>query len=109
MAYDQQVAARVRHALGRRKGLTEKKMFGGIAFMLDSNMCCGVLDKDLVLRLGNDGAEAALTEKHVREMDFTGRPMRSMVYLAAAGFRSDDALKARLKRAADFARSLPPK
>jgi len=109
VAYDEAVAERVRKALRRRKGVTERKMFGGIAFMLNGNMCCGVLERDLMLRLGDEGAAKALEERHTRPMDFTGKPLKSMVYVAPAGFRTDAALKAWVKRAADFARSLPPK
>ena len=60
MAYNEELATRVRKALGRRKGLKEQKMFGGIAFMLRGHMCCGVQDDDLMLRLGPDLATKAL-------------------------------------------------
>ena len=109
MAYDEAVAGRVRVVLKRRKGVSERKMFGGIAFMLNGNMCCGVIDKDLVLRLGDERAAAALQERHTREMDFTGKPLKSMVYVAPAGFRSDDDLRAWVKRAVDFVKTLPAK
>lgn len=109
MAYDHETAERLRKTLKRRKGITERKMFGGIAFMLDGNMVCGVLDKDLVLRLGNDEANKARQEPWVRAMDFTGRPMRSMVYVAPEGFMDDDSLKEWINRALKFARTLPPK
>lgn len=109
MAYNEAVAARVRRVLARRKGITEKKMFGGLSFLLNGNMCCGVIDKNVVLRLGKDGAEKALDERHTREMDFTGTPMASMVYLRPAGYESDEALKGWVKRAVDYAQTLPAK
>lgn len=109
MPYDEATADRVRCALRRAQGLSEKKMFGGIAFLIHGHMACGVLEKSLVLRLGNEGAEKALSEKHVRPMDFTGKPMKSMVYVDPAGFRDDDALRNWLRRALALARSLPPK
>jgi TfoX/Sxy family transcriptional regulator of competence genes len=109
MAYDEAVAQRVRALLKRRRGLTERKMFGGIAFMLNGNMCCGVLNKDLVLRLGNRAAADALKEPHARAMDFTGKALKSMVYVGPAGFRKDEDLRRWIDRAVRFARSLPAK
>lgn len=109
MAYDAKVADRVRAALKRRRGVSEKKMFGGIAFLVNGHMCCGVNDKNLMLRLGKRGAEKALVERHTREMDFTGTPLSSMVYVTPAGYASDEDLKAWVERAIKFARTLPPK
>lgn len=109
MAYDPATADRLRAVFKRRKGVTERKMFGGIAFMLHGNMCCGVQDKYLVLRLGEEEAAAALEEPYTREMDFTGRPLKSMVYVSPKGFHSDDALKDWIHRALKFVKTLPPK
>ncbi len=109
MAYDEATAERVRAALKRRRSVVERKMFGGLAFMLDEHMCCGVLDDALVLRLGEEGAKHALKRKHTRPMDFTGRPMKSMVFVDAAGIARDDALLAWIDQAVMFARSLPKK
>jgi TfoX/Sxy family transcriptional regulator of competence genes len=109
MPYDASAADRVRRILRRRKGFSEKKMFGGLAFLLDGNMCCGVLRNDLVLRLGDEGAAEALRERHVRAMDFTGRPMKSMVYVEPPGYASEAALKRWVDVAAKFARTLPAK
>jgi hypothetical protein len=78
MAYNEVLAERIRKLLARRKGLAERKMFGGIAFMLNGNMCCGVVDDRIVLRLGKDGSDTALKEPHIEVMDFTGRPIRSI-------------------------------
>lgn len=109
MPYDPATAERVRNTLGRTRGLSEKKMFGGIAFLIDGHMACGVLDKTLVLRLGDQGVAKTLGEDHTRPMDFTGKPMKSMLYVAPEGFQSDTALKSWIRRAVRFARSLPPK
>jgi TfoX/Sxy family transcriptional regulator of competence genes len=109
MAYSENVAERLRHALKRRQGVSEKKMFGGLAFLMNGNMCCGVVDDNVVLRLGKDGAEKALEEKHIREMDFTGTPLASMVYLRPAGYKTDEDLRRWVQRAADFTRTLPAK
>ncbi len=109
MAFDEALAAGVRTALRRRKGVTERKMFGGIAFMLNGHMCCGVINDDLVLRLGEAGAADALTQPHVREMDFTGKPMKSMVYVSPSGYGSDEALRGWVKQAAAFVARLPKK
>ena len=109
MAYSEELAVRVREAIKGREGITEKKMFGGIGFMLNGNMCCGVANDDLVVRVGADQHEARLTEPHVRPMDFTGRPMKGFVYISPEGIKDDDALKKWLDRGVSFALSLPKK
>lgn len=108
MAYDEALANRVRDALSGREGLSEREMFGGIAFMLDGNMACGVIGEDLMLRLGPD-AERALAKPHTRPMDFTGKPMKTTIYVDPEGTASDEALAAWVDAAADFASILPPK
>lgn len=109
MAYDEVVAERVRVALKRRKGVTEKKMFGGICLLLNGNMVGGVVNDDLMIRVGSDAYEDALEEKHARPMDFTGKPLRGMVYVGLKGYEKNADLKAWLDRGLKFARSLPPK
>ncbi len=109
MAYDESTAARIRKTLTRRRGISEKKMFGGLAFLLNGNMCCGVNGDVLMLRLGEAGTEAALEMSHTRPMDFTGKPLKTMVYVDPAGFGTDAELKAWVDRAVDFGRTLPPK
>jgi len=108
MAYDENLADRVRHVLAPEPGRTERKMFGGLAFMLDGHMCCGIVGDELMLRLGIDGAKAALSRPHVRPMDFTGRPSAGMVYVSREGLEGV-ALRRWVERAAAFARTLPPK
>jgi len=108
MAYDEGLADRVRDVLATEPGLTERKMFGGLAFMLDGHMCCGIAGGDLMLRLGVDGADAALDRPHVRPMDFTGKPMAGMVFVSPEGLRGS-ALRGWVGRATAFVRTLPPK
>lgn len=106
--YDEELAARVRVALGPF-GVSERKMFGGLCFLIGGNMACGILEDELMVRVGPDAYEQALGRTHARPMDFTGRPMRGMVFVAAAGLRTPAAVKAWAERGAAFARSLPPK
>ena len=108
MAYDERLAARVRDLLANDSALSERKMFGGLAFMLAGNMCCAFVGDKLMLRLGTDLAEQALKRPHVHPMDFTGRPMTGMVYVAPEGVR-DQALRTWVQQAAGFARKLPSK
>ena len=107
MAYDENVADRVRAAL-RGEAVTERQMFGGLAFMLAGHMFCGIVKDTLMLRLGPDGAERALDQPHVRPMDFTGRPMKGMVFVEPGGL-TGDALQHWVDAAAAFTRTLPPK
>jgi TfoX/Sxy family transcriptional regulator of competence genes len=109
MAYDKQLADRIREVLAPQDGITEKKMFGGISFLLRGNMCCGVVRDDLVVRVGPEQYEQAVMEPHARPMDFTGRPLKGLVYVGPAGHRTDEGLANWVKRSVDFAASLPPK
>jgi TfoX/Sxy family transcriptional regulator of competence genes len=84
-------------------------MFGGLSFLLNGNMCCGVVNDLLVLRLGEDGAAEALAEPHTQLMDFTGKPMKSMVYVTPDGSKADEALQGWVQRAVAYASSLPAK
>jgi hypothetical protein len=109
MAYDETLAGRIREVIGDIDGeVTERKMFGGLAFMLNGHMFTGVVGDELMLRLGDAGAGQALRREHVREMDFTGRPMKAMVFVEPAGLEGD-ALGEWVTSAAAFAKSLPPK
>lgn len=109
MAYDERLAQRVRLALADRAGLTERAMFGGLAFMVGGHMCCGVLKDELVVRLASTDAEAARAKPHVRAMDFTGRPMKGYVMVGAPGCRTQAATTRWANLGADFVRGLPPK
>ena len=109
MAYDELLAQRIRDSLPKNPGITERKMFGGLAFMLGGNMFCGVVRGDLMVRVGPDGHDDALTLPGARPMDFTGRPMRGMVFVGPAGCESNEALAEWVSQAFAFAESLPSK
>ena len=105
MAYDAGLAERIRSILSGAAEFSEKKMFGGLAFMIDGQMRCGVLKTDLVLRLTPESVAEALHQPHTRPMDFTGKPMKSMIYISAAGTDSDQALEDWVMGAVRLARS----
>jgi len=107
MAYDEALADRVR-ALLPAEPVTERQMFGGLAFMLGGHMFCGIVKDALMVRLGPEAADRALDQPHVRPMDFTGRPMTGMVFVDPEGL-DGDALRQWVDAALGFARSLPPK
>ena len=109
MAYDEALAERVRGKLSQRKGIVEKKMFGGLAFMVQGNMACGVVEDDLMVRVGPDQYDDLLAEAHARPMDFTGKPMKGMIYVGPKGHRDDRSLALWVQRGFDFASSLPAK
>jgi TfoX/Sxy family transcriptional regulator of competence genes len=107
MAYDEALAERIRTELLGRDDVEERKMFGGIAFMVAGRMACGVIRDDLMVKVGADGHDAALARPHTRPMDFTGRPMRGMVYVAPAGTAADGDLRAWVQQAVDVAVASP--
>jgi TfoX/Sxy family transcriptional regulator of competence genes len=109
MAFDEALAARVRVVLSGTETVAEKKMFGGIAFLVNGNMCCGVNGDDLILRLDPAETEDALGRPHVRMFDMTGRPMKGWVLVASGGVATDDELRSWIARGVDFAASLPAK
>jgi TfoX N-terminal domain len=109
MAYDEQLAERVRDLLSVRDGFSERKMFGGIGFMLAGNMACGVSGDELIVRLEPGDAEKALAEEHVRVFDMTGRPMKGWILVGPEATAADDDLAGWVDAGADFAASLPPK
>lgn len=109
MAFDPVLADRIRHQLARRRNLTEKKMFGGICFLLNGNMCCGVLGRELIIRVKPEEAEAILREKHTRVFDFSGRPSKNMAYVGPKALQKDTDLDRWLQITLKFVKSLPPK
>ena len=109
MTYDEKLAGQVRRALPPAANLEERKMFGGLAFLLDGKMFVGVDKKDLMVRVGAEAYEAALTRAHVRPMDFTGRPLTGYVYVGAAGLRTDASVAAWVRQALAFVDALPAK
>lgn len=109
MAYDEKLAERIRVAIGKRPSISERKMFGGIAFLQQGHMFCGVADDELMARVGPEAYEASLRQRHVRPMDFTGRPLRGYVFVEASGCRTQAATAEWVERCLAFAKSLPAK
>ena len=109
MAYDEGVAERLRDAYEAVSNVVEKKMFGGVAFLVDGHMSCGVTNDLLMVRVGPERYQEALRWPHAREMNFTGRPLKGFVYVAPAGFESDEALASWVGLSLDFVSSLVPK
>jgi TfoX/Sxy family transcriptional regulator of competence genes len=109
MAYSDALAGRIRKTLENQAGVVEKKMFGGLCFMIHGNMACGVSEDKLMLRLGNNIVEEALAEPHTEPMDFTGRTMKSMMWVLPEGIETKNALQQWIDKAVEFAISLPPK
>lgn len=109
MAYDPKLAARVRNLVARRRGVEERAMFGGLAFLLDGKMFCGVSGDELLGRVGPAAHQAALARPHVRVMDFNGKPMRGYVFVGPRALASDAALEGWVGQCAAFAATLPEK
>jgi TfoX/Sxy family transcriptional regulator of competence genes len=109
MAYDEELADRVRGLLRERVDVDERRMFGGIGFLVAGNMSVGVLGEDLIVRLDPDEAPEALTERGARPFDFTGRPMKGWLFVAPEATAEDPELEQWVRRGEEFASSLPPK
>jgi TfoX/Sxy family transcriptional regulator of competence genes len=109
MAYSEELANRLRAIAKVRPTVTEKKMFGGLAFMLNGHMLCGVSQDALMARVGPDNYSAALAKPHVRLMDFTGQPMKGYVYVEPLGVATDQELRAWVDLCAEYVLTLAPK
>ncbi|MER7895065.1 TfoX/Sxy family protein [Streptomyces sp. NPDC096046] len=109
MAFDEGLAERIRARLGADPGITEKQMFGGLAFLYEGNMAVGVIGDELMVRVGPEATGAALTRPGTRPFDFTGRPMRGWVVVASSAVSEDEALADWVDQGHAFAASLPPK
>jgi len=109
MPYDQDLARRIRKEMGNLSGLTEKEMFGGVGFLLNGNMACGVHKDKLIVRVGPANYDKALAAPVARQFDITGRPMKGWVMVEAGGFATERALKDWVRQGIEFARTLPPK
>jgi TfoX/Sxy family transcriptional regulator of competence genes len=107
VAYNEALAGRVRAALAGQATIEEKKMFGGLSFMLDEQMCCGVLKDELMVRIEPGSLDQALAQPGVRPFDFTGRPSTGMVYVATAALSSDEMLQAWVRRGIDYVKAHP--
>ncbi len=108
MSYDQGLAERIRQQLCDQD-VAEKKMFGGLCFMVERHMCCGILEDRLMARVGPAAFEVCLARPHVTEMDFTGRPSKGLIYVEPAGLAEDAELADWLQICLHFVRSLPPR
>jgi TfoX/Sxy family transcriptional regulator of competence genes len=109
MAHDELLAIRISAALGARAGLEEKKMFGGVGFLVNGNMACGVHKNNLIVRVGPEKHAWALAQPHTRPFDMTGRPMSGWVEVEPPGCASESALKSWVDLGLAFALSLPGK
>ncbi len=109
MTYNQELGERLRKRMKPVRGAVEKSMFGGIGFVLNGNMACGINKDDLIVRLNEADFEKALKQPHVRIFNMTGRPMKGWIMVASGGYASDKQLQDWIDRAVAYARSLPPK
>jgi len=109
MAYSESLAQRIRSLLGRRRGVTEKKMFGGVGFLLNGNMCVGVWTTSLIVRIDPADYEQALLEPNVAEFDITGRPMKGWIIVEPDGLETDEELRQWIEQAIGFVGGLPAK
>jgi TfoX/Sxy family transcriptional regulator of competence genes len=109
VAYDEGLAQRIREMLAERRGISEMRMFGGIAFLTSGNMAVGVVKDDLMVRVGPELHDGLVGMPHVRPMDFTGRPMNGFLYVAPEGVDSDADLRRWIDQGVAYAGSLPAK
>jgi hypothetical protein len=113
MAYDEKTGERLRksvkESLGKRRGLSESRMFGGLTFLVGGNMCCGVAGDELVVRVSHERSESLATRKHARLCDLTGRPMRGLVMIEKEGFNTAASLRRWVSEAVEHTTSLPAK
>ncbi len=109
MAFDENLAGRIRDAVARRPDIEEKKMFGGVGFLMNGNMLVGVWKDSLIVRIGPENYEPALLEPFVGEFDITGRAMKGWVLVEPEGIEIDAALQAWIERATMFVETLPKK
>jgi TfoX/Sxy family transcriptional regulator of competence genes len=109
VSYDPATAERVRQLLSVRDDVAEKRMVGGLSFLVKGNMCCGVTGTALMIRVGAERREQVLREPYVQPMRFAGRDLSGFICVEPAGFAADDALARWVQRGLSFVASLPPK
>jgi len=109
MSYDERTAQRVRRILSSKVDVVEKRMFGGLCFMVNGSMCCGLTNAALMVRVGPDHYDEVLAQPHARPMDLTGRPLAGMVYVDPQGYESAEALAGWIQRGVDFTSTLTGK
>jgi TfoX/Sxy family transcriptional regulator of competence genes len=109
MAYDEGLAERIRGVLDEQPGVSEKRMFGGVAFLVKGHMSVGIVQDKLMVRVGRESYDRVLKERHARRMDFTGRPMKGFVYVVPSGYETDADLQRWVHLGVSYVASLPPK
>jgi len=109
MSYDEGLAQRVREILEEKPEFGEKKMFGGICFLLFGNMVCGIIRDDLIVRVGATNYNAALKMPHTKKFDLTGKALTGWVMVLSTALDSDEDLNDWVQKAVTFVRTLPPK
>jgi TfoX/Sxy family transcriptional regulator of competence genes len=109
MAYDSRLAARVRKLIGARRSVAEREQFGGIAFLVNGNVACGIIGDDLLVRVGPERHDEAMKSGDARPFSLTGRPSKGWILVRAGGLRSAPALKRWVELGVSFAKSLPAK
>ena len=109
MAYDEGLAQRARELLEEKPGFVEKKMFGGIGFLLRGNMACGIIREDLIVRVGSERYKASLKLPYTRKFDMTGKPMTGWIMVSSEGYERDEDLLKWIQQGVHYALSLPPK
>ena len=109
MAYDKKLEERIQEKLKGTRGLIEKKMFGGVGFMIHGNMACGILKDDLIVRINPDQHDEVMKRPHIKPFDNMGRPMAGWLLVTPEGCKTDKALADWVKMGIDFAKSFPPK
>lgn len=109
MAFDEGLAQRIREQLEEVPGVVGKKMFGGVGFLVQGNMACGVHQDNLIVRIGPEQNAEALAQPHTRQFDITSRPMKGWIFVTPGGYETDSDLRRWLEQGLDFALSLPPK
>ncbi len=109
MAYDEGLAERMSSYFEGRPDVQTKRMFGGLCFMVSDHMCCGIVKDTLMARVGPENYRECLSKKYAKEMDFTGKPMKGMVYVSPEGIEDDSELESWIRICESFVKSLPPK
>jgi len=109
MSYDEKLAQGISEILKGKRGISQKEMFGGLCFLLNGNMLCGIAKGKLVARVGPESYDKFLKEKYASPMDFTGRPLKGMVYVGPSGLKSRASLAKWVKRSVDFVKTLSKK
>jgi len=107
VAYNEELAERVRVVLAERTDVEEKKMFGGLTFMVAGQMCCGVLKDDLIVRIEPGEFDALVAQPHVRPFDFSGRPMQGMLYVEDRALGDPEVLRTWVRRGTDYVAAHP--